>query len=334
MFWADRVAEKIIKSNKHKPYWVDDMKTPSGRIHVGSLRGIITHDLIYKALLDTGVKATFSYVIDDHDPMDGLPVYLDEQKYKKYMGQPLNTIPSPKAGYKSYAQYFAKDFIEVFNACDCQPRIIWASQLYQSGKMNAGIKKVLDSALKIRRIYQKISGSAKPDDWYPFQIICPKCGKSLTSEDEPEQNSMIMSQKQTDLVPVAAVLTIISAVFMAGIGYIGVYQHQSLLDLISSPEYFGPILISDLFGFLFFGVIDIICAGFALVGGVFILKRKHLKISVLGVIFLVAAVLLTRITVMQYPYGFTDIMLFSEASVLILSILSGALISNSKAEFT
>jgi len=163
--------------------------------------------------------------------------------------------------------------------------------------------------------------------------ICPNCEKSLTSEDEPEQNSIIIQQKQTDLVPVAAVLTIIAAAFMASIGYIGVTQHQLLLDLISSPEYFGPILISDLSGFLIFGVIDIICAGFALVGGIFILKRKHLKISVLGVIFLVAAVLVTRITVMQYPYGFTDIMLFSEASVLILSILSGALISNSKAEF-
>ncbi|MBL7159599.1 lysine--tRNA ligase [Candidatus Microgenomates bacterium] len=177
MFWADRIAEKIIKSGKHKPYWVDDMKTPSGRIHVGSLRGIITHDLIYKTLLDAGVKATFSYVIDDHDPMDGLPIYLDEKKYKKYMGQPLNRIPSPKAGYKSYAQYFAKDFIEVFNACDCQPKIIWASKLYQSGKMNEGIKKVLDAAPKIRKIYQKISGSAKPDNWYPFQVICPQCGK-------------------------------------------------------------------------------------------------------------------------------------------------------------
>ena len=200
MFWADRVAEKIIKSNKHKPYWVDDMKTPSGRIHVGSLRGIITHDLIYKALLDTGVKATFSYVIDDHDPMDGLPVYLDEQKYKKYMGQPLNTIPSPKAGYKSYAQYFAKDFIEVFNACDCQPRIIWASQLYQSGKMNAGIKKVLDSALKIRRIYQKISGSAKPDDWYPFQIICPKCGKVGTTKVTAWDGEEVIFECLPDLV--------------------------------------------------------------------------------------------------------------------------------------
>ena len=51
MYWADKIASEIIKSGKHKPFWVDDMKTPSGRMHVGSLRGVIIHDLIYKALL-------------------------------------------------------------------------------------------------------------------------------------------------------------------------------------------------------------------------------------------------------------------------------------------
>jgi len=182
MFWADKISKEIIKSGKHKPYWVDDMKTPSGRIHVGSLRGVIIHDLIYKTLLDVGVKTTFSYVIDDHDPMDGLPVYLDQKKFQKYMGQPLNKIPSPKPGYKSYADYFAQDFIEVFNSCGCQPKIIWASKLYKSGKMNKGIKLCLDNADKVRKIYKKISGSKKDKSWYPFQVICPKCGKIGTTK--------------------------------------------------------------------------------------------------------------------------------------------------------
>jgi lysyl-tRNA synthetase class 1 len=182
MYWADKLAKKIIDSGKHKPYWVDDMKTPSGKIHVGSLRGVLTHDLIFKALLDAGQKTTLSYVIEDHDPMDALPTYLDEKKFKKFMGQPLNTIPSPRPGFKSYAEYFAKDFIEVFNNLGAKPKIIWASELYKSGKMNEGIKKVLDAAPKIRKIYQKVSGSKKPADWFPFQTICPKCGKVGTTK--------------------------------------------------------------------------------------------------------------------------------------------------------
>jgi len=180
MYWADRLAKKIIDSKKYKPYWADDMKTPSGRVHVGSLRGVLSHDLIYKALLDAGKRATFSFVIEDHDPMDGLPVYLDQAKYRKYLGMPLNQVPSPEPGYSSYAEYYAKDFIEVFNGLGAKPKIIWVSKLYQAGKMNEGIKKVLDAAPKIRKIYKEISGSEKPSDWYPFQVVCPKCGKLTT----------------------------------------------------------------------------------------------------------------------------------------------------------
>lgn len=181
MFWADKFAKKI-KERKLPLEWVDDMKTPSGRVHVGALRGVVIHDLIYKALLDQGVKAKYTYVFDDHDPMDELPVYLDRKVYQKYMGCPLGTVPSPEPGYQSYAQYFAKDFIEVFNTCGCYPEIIWASELYQSGKMNKGIKLCLDNAEKIRKIYKRVAGSEKPADWYPFQVICEKCGKVGTTK--------------------------------------------------------------------------------------------------------------------------------------------------------
>jgi len=180
MYWPDRLAKKIIDSGQYQPYWVDDMKTPSGKIHVGALRGVILHDLVYKALLDKGKKVIYSYVIDDHDPMDALPIYLDQKKYRQYMGMPLNQVPSPKSGYQSFAEYYAKDFIEVFNGLGAKPKIIWASELYTSGKMNEGIRKVLDAAPKIRKIYQKVSGSEKSNNWFPFQVICPKCGKLTT----------------------------------------------------------------------------------------------------------------------------------------------------------
>ena len=89
MFWADLVAEEIIKSGNYKPYWVDDMKTPSGRVHVGALRGVVVHDLVYKALKDKGVDVKYTYVFEDHDPMDDIPSYLPKEKYEKYLGMPL-----------------------------------------------------------------------------------------------------------------------------------------------------------------------------------------------------------------------------------------------------
>lgn len=180
MIWADREANRLKQRNLPLE-WVDDMKTPSGRIHVGSLRGVIIHDMIYKALKDIGVNAQFSYVFNDMDSMDALPSYLDKSKYEKYMGFPLYKIPSPVKGYKSYADYFAQEFIDVFQKLNCYPKIIWSSDLYRQGKMNDLIKIILNNAEKIREIYKKIAKAEKSDNWYPYNPICEKCGKVGTT---------------------------------------------------------------------------------------------------------------------------------------------------------
>jgi hypothetical protein len=46
------------------------------------------------------------------------------------------------------------------------------------------------------------------------------------------------------------------------------------------------------------------------------------------------SVVSTYITIQQYNYGFTDILLFTGITAFILSIMSGILIFTSKAEFT
>ncbi|KKP62810.1 MAG: Lysine-tRNA ligase [Candidatus Roizmanbacteria bacterium GW2011_GWC2_34_23] len=180
MIWADREAKRL-KERSLPLEWVDDMKTPSGRIHVGSLRGVIVHDLIYKALKEIGVNAKFSYVFNDMDPMDGMPSYLDANKWGKYMGQPLYKIPSPEPGFKSFADYFAQEFISVFNSINCHPQIIWSSELHRTGKMNEVIKLILDKADLVRNIYKKVVKKERPVNWFPYNPICEKCGKISTT---------------------------------------------------------------------------------------------------------------------------------------------------------
>lgn len=182
MFWADRVAKEIINSGKYKPYLVDDMKTPSGQIHVGALRGVLVHDFIYKALKHRGVDAKFTYVFEDHDPLDEISHNLNRDEWSKYLGQPLFTVPSPDGNSnKNFAQYFSYEFKEAFNIVGADPEIIWVSDLYKSGKMNEGVKKCLDKADVIREIYEELYKKPLPKDWYPFKIVCPKCGKEVTT---------------------------------------------------------------------------------------------------------------------------------------------------------
>ncbi|MFH1779544.1 MAG: lysine--tRNA ligase [Candidatus Micrarchaeota archaeon] len=179
MFWADQIAREAKPHNEK--HVVSDAKTPSGRIHVGSLRGVVIHDLIYKAILKSGQKAEYLYRFDDFDPMDGFPPDLPES-FKKHMGEPLCNVPSPKKGFDSLAQYYALEFQEVFEKLGCKPKIVWASESYKKGKMNDLIKIALEHAETIREINEKTSGAKKESNWLPINVVCEKCGKIGTTK--------------------------------------------------------------------------------------------------------------------------------------------------------
>ena len=185
MFWVDRIVEDILEKNPDKKeFIIRDEKTLSGQVHVGSLRGVIIHGLIAEGLNKRGVKARFIYEFNDADPMDGLPAYLDKTIYKAYMGKPLKDVPAP--GEREYngmkatnlAEYFGLEFLEVIHRLGFKDvEITWASKLYSEGFYDDAIKKVLAHPEEIREIYKKVSGSEKPADWMPLQVVCENCGK-------------------------------------------------------------------------------------------------------------------------------------------------------------
>lgn len=177
--WLDDFIQKLIQARQVKKYIVADYITPSGRIHVGSLRGVVLHGLIGQGLKEKGKKAEFIYGYDDVDPMDGFPVYLPE-KFKQYMGWPLFKIPAPDGQSKNFAVQFAQEFEKVFNQTGFKPKTFYMSDEYRKGKFNQAIKIVLQNAEKIRQIYKEVSGSVK-ENWLPLQVICPQCGKIGTT---------------------------------------------------------------------------------------------------------------------------------------------------------
>lgn len=187
MFWADKIAAEVKEKYKEKiesgkPLVIRDEKTASGRVHIGSLRGVAIHGIISEILNEQNIKNKYLYEINDFDPMDGLPVYLDQEKFLPFMGMPLCNIPSPDGKAKNYAEYFAEEFIGVIKESGFSPEYYRSSDVYKSGKYNEAIKAALENADKIREIYQKASGSIKGESWMPVQMICEKCGKVSTTK--------------------------------------------------------------------------------------------------------------------------------------------------------
>ncbi len=170
-----------------RPVVIRDEKTLSGRVHVGSLRGVAVHGAVAEALIQKGVACTFRYELNDFDPMDGFPVYLPEE-FKKYLGLQLRNIPTPaldeikQDSANNFAEYFANDFKSAIAHAGFAPEYYWASELYLSGKMDEVIYQALNAAGAVRSIYKEVSGSQKEDTWLPIHVVCPECGKMVTTE--------------------------------------------------------------------------------------------------------------------------------------------------------
>jgi len=183
MFWVDEIVDKIIETYpKQKEFIVRDEKTLSGRVHVGSLKGVVVHGIVAQVLNERGKKARFLYEFNDYDPMDGMPKELEGKGFDEHMGKPLCNIVSPDGKATNFAEYYGEEFLGVIQELGFDPEIPRASKAYKTGKMNDWIRLALTKNNEIREIYKRVSGSEKAEHWSPVQVICEKCGKVGTTD--------------------------------------------------------------------------------------------------------------------------------------------------------
>jgi lysyl-tRNA synthetase class 1 len=184
MLWADRIAGEIRDTRTPRngtSFIIRDEKTLSGRVHIGSMRGVAIHGVISEVLGEYGIPREFLYELNDFDPFDSIPAYLDAEKYKEHLGKPLYSVPSPEAGFANYAEYFGDDFVSVHKKAGFAPTYYRTTELYQSGAMDRYIKLALEKADIVRKVLKDVSGSEKEASWLPISVVCENCGKMMTT---------------------------------------------------------------------------------------------------------------------------------------------------------
>ena len=196
MFWADELAARF-----DGPQIVNDSKTPSGTVHIGSLRGVVLHDVIYRALVQAGVPARNLYGVDDLDPMDSQAL-LTPDAVERYMGVPLAHVPAPEgSSAESYARYFVGElFMGTFEGLGVYPEIYWMSELYGDGSMDRFIRQALDRAEVLRDIYLRVSNVERPAGWLPVSVICENCGRIGTTLATDWDGETVAYECQPDYV--------------------------------------------------------------------------------------------------------------------------------------
>jgi lysyl-tRNA synthetase class 1 len=177
VFWADELAASAAGRQV-----VNDSKTPSGTVHVGSLRGPVVVDTIARALRDAGVEVELRYGVDDLDPMDAQAL-LTPDAIERSMGVPLAHVPHPAGDcHASYARHFAGAFIDTFDGLGIRPdTYYWMSEVYGTGAMDRYIRTALDAAATIREIYRRVANVNHAGEWHPLFVICESCGRIGTT---------------------------------------------------------------------------------------------------------------------------------------------------------
>jgi len=179
-YWADQIADQIIKKNPKKKQYVCASGTGlSGTVHIGNFRDVITVDLVVKALQDKNKKVRFIDSWDDFDRFRKVPIGIPKE-YEKYIGMPVSDFPSPLKKGKSYARYLEEQFENSLKKVGVKPEFIQQSVMNKKCKYAKLIKTSIEKRKDIIKILNKYRKEPLAKDWYPITIYCEKCKKDFT----------------------------------------------------------------------------------------------------------------------------------------------------------
>lgn len=174
MHWADVIAAELMgRSNKHL---ISTGITPSGFIHVGSLREAITAQAVFKALKQKDADVKLVYMVDSFDPLRKRYPFLPES-YDAEIGKPISAIPCPCGEHSSYAEHFIKPFLDSIEELGIRPEIHWTHRHYEQGDFAQATDTIIRNREKVATILREVTGREVPPDFFPYTPLCQHCGK-------------------------------------------------------------------------------------------------------------------------------------------------------------
>jgi lysyl-tRNA synthetase class 1 len=177
--WADIAARRVLAAHPDsKPIVVAAGITPSGVVHVGNFREVMTVDLVARALRDQGVSVRFLYSWDDFDVFRKVPVDAPEQAMlEENLRRSVCDVPDPYGSSDSYATHYIEEFESSLAPLGIEPEFIRQSKNYRAGRYAEGIRKALEETSSIRSMLNEFRTRPLPEDWLPLAGFCSACGR-------------------------------------------------------------------------------------------------------------------------------------------------------------
>ncbi|MCR9206125.1 MAG: lysine--tRNA ligase, partial [Halobacteriovoraceae bacterium] len=175
--WADMTADRIIRQlGDRDSYTVASGITPSGVVHFGNFREVITVDFVARALRARGKKVRFIFSWDDYDTFRKIPKNMPKQdELEKFMFQPIVDTPDPYGERDSYAAHHEKNFESQLEKVGIEVEPLYQAIKYRAGEYKEGIKKALDGKEEIKTILNQFRKEPLAKDWLPVSVYCSQC---------------------------------------------------------------------------------------------------------------------------------------------------------------
>jgi lysyl-tRNA synthetase, class I len=180
--WADLYAEKIVREKGEKEeYTCASGITPSGTVHIGNFREIISVELVVRALREMGKKVRFIYSWDDYDVFRKVPKNMPKaEELQKYLRYPITCVPDPFDRDESYARHHEVDIENILPRVGVFPEFLYQAARYRSSMYAADMRKALESRVDIKRILDDFRTENLGEDWWPISVFCDSCQRDTT----------------------------------------------------------------------------------------------------------------------------------------------------------
>ncbi len=181
--WADIYAAKIIREKGDKDtYTCASGITPSGTVHIGNFREIISVDLVVRALREQGKNVRFIYSWDDYDVFRKVPKNMPEQeKLATYLRKPITLVPDTLGRAENYARGNELDVEKILPAVGINPEYLYQAERYRSGMYAEGMKKALEHRKEIAAILNEFRTEPLGEDWWPLSVFSNFTDKDTTT---------------------------------------------------------------------------------------------------------------------------------------------------------
>lgn len=218
--WVSRFADEVIEASERrapgKPVVVASGLSPSGPIHLGNLREVMTPHLVADEIRRRGYQVRHLISWDDYDRYrkvpDGVPGV--DKTWSEHIGKPLTSVPAPHgSAHPNWAEHFKAAMAASLTELGVEYDGISQTAQYTSGVYREQIlhamkhRADIDAVLAQYRTKPKTgpkqsqkpldeaeleaaegSGAAAEDDgssgsagYFPYKPYCGNCEKDLTT---------------------------------------------------------------------------------------------------------------------------------------------------------